>query len=213
MTKTLSIRVWPPLASAFAAIALTLCGSAQADIVNVGGNITGCTNSGECGGAHIPPGTHMGSPLINPAQITLGPGNYTITNGAGLAGANPSYTAWNYNLGAANAWIWSFMAIDDGTRNVLVEACCSAGYSTQAEAAGSAYALNYSATFTLGATTTIDFITEDYFPNDNGGGVALSITAQDAPTNNVPEPGTSSLVLAGAGLAGWAGRRRRQRQG
>ena len=46
---------------------------------------------------------------------------------------------------------------------------------------------NFSATFTLTQTTTLDFMIEDYALSDNAGGVALDIELNKA-TGEVPPP-------------------------
>lgn len=183
---------------------LALSSTAQAVIVNIDAAVTGCQNGGNCNGSpHLPPGAYVG-PLINPAQLTLAAGSYTITNGAGMAGANPTFTAWRFNGG--DSWVWAFEIIDDATKTMLVQGCCGDFvYNTQAGAANQAFAQNYSSTLTLLSPTTLDFITEDYYPYDNAGGIALSITSSTAP---VPEPTTWALMLAGlCGLGRFARKR------
>jgi hypothetical protein len=73
-------------------------------------------------------------------------------------------------------------------------------------ATAAASGASYSATFTLAATTTLAFVTEDYFPYDNAGGVALDIEPAGS-TGGVPEPAGWALMIAGFGLAGVAIRR------
>ena len=183
---------------------LALSSAAQAVIVNIDAAVTGCQNSGNCDGSpHLPPGAYVG-PLINPAQLTLAAGSYTITNGAGMAGANPNFTAWRFNGG--DSWVWAFEIIDDATKTMLVQGCCGDFvYNSQAGAANQAFAQNYSSTLTLLSTTTLDFITEDYYPYDNAGGIALNITSSTAP---VPEPTTWALMFAGLCGLGTLARKR-----
>ncbi len=137
-------------------------------------------------------------------QLTLAAGGYTITNGAGMAGENPNFTAWRFNGGDNR--VWAVEIIDDATKTMLVQGCCGDFvYNTQAGAANQAFAQNYSSTLTLFSTTTLDFITADYSPRDNAGGTALRITSRTAP---VPEPTTWALMLAGlCGLGTFAPKR------
>jgi hypothetical protein len=139
--------------------------------------------------------------------LTLAPGTYTVTDGAGLPGSNPAFSAWRVNGGPQ--WTWSFLAIDDATLKVVIFGCCSTVpgapptyFSTQAAAAAQPFAQTFSASFTLASATTLDFVTEDYFPADNAGGMALSVAA-------VPEP--QAWALLALGLAGIGSRLRRIR--
>ncbi len=158
-------------------------------IVNIDASVTGCQTISLCdGNPHLPPGSYVG-PLINPVQVSLAAGSYDITNASGQFGANGSFTAWRFDGG--NDWVWSFEIIDDATKTIVVQGCCgSAVYGSQAAAAADPFAVNYHTTLTLPRTTTLDFITEDWYPYDNAGGVALAISA-------VPEPAAPALMLGG----------------
>ena len=197
-----------PLVRLATAVLLATPAVATAAIVNVSASVSGCDFT-HCSGGHPGPGVVVDS-ILSPAQITLGPGSYTITNGSGKAGANPDFTAWNYNDGGAN-WLWAFLAIDDASRTVLVDSLPDAGISvvaTQAAAAAEAAAKNYVGHVTLIKQRTIDFVTEDYYPYDNLGGVALDITRD---RGTVPEPTTWALFLAGFAAIGFRLRRRGMR--
>jgi hypothetical protein len=186
--------------------------AASAAVVNVSGSVTGCTNSSLCGGAHLGPGAYVGD-LINPVQMVFGPGAYTVTNANGMMGANPFFTAWNFNLGSETNWIWAFMIIDDATKTVVLDSLPdpNAFVGSQAAVSSAAYALNYSGAFTLDSTRTLDFITEDYYPYDNAGGVALNIQLQGGETTSggVPEPATWAMMILGFSAVGLTARRRR----
>jgi len=194
------------------AAALAVPAAASATIVNIAGDVTGCVSSATCGGSpHLQPGDQM-SALINPVQVDFAAGTYTVTNAVGLAGATPGFDAWRFN-GSESNWIWSFEIIDDATKKVVLDSLVppytGVFVGDHASVAASDYALNYSGSFTLAAGAKLDFITEDYYPYDNAGGVALKIVRADAGSSNaVPEPATWSLMIAGFGLAGAALRRR-----
>ena len=174
-------------------LSLALCTGAQAVIVDIDAAVTGCVAASRCDGApHYQPGDYVGD-LINPVQLTLGPGTYTITNASNREGADPYFSAWRFN--GSDNWVWAFEIIDDASKIMLVQGCCGDRvYDTQAGAANQSFARNYSSSFTLTATTTLDFITEDYYPYDNLGGVSLNIAQT---VGAVPEPGTNALMLAG----------------
>jgi hypothetical protein len=182
-------------------------GAARADfIVNIGGAVSGFAY----------PSTGVSVPLPKPGdtiipvgaltQLTLPAGTFEVTNATGLPGANPSYTAYNFNVNQSPSWDWRFVIAAHGvsTDTVLLFGEAGTIESSQAAVAAEPEVQHFSATFTLTATTTLDFTVQDYFLPDNAGGVALRI----APTA-VPEPASLGLFGVGAPLAaGYLARRR-----
>jgi len=186
---------------ALALAAAALPAIAQATIINVSAILTGCST---CDGRHPAPGDTLGT-IYNPGSFTFGPGTYTVTNAVGKEGA--LYYAWNFNSGSDHNWVWAFIIADHDTRKVLLDSLSPLGGAfsgTHSEVANSAYALNYSGTFTLTQTTDLSFLTEDYYGPDNLGGVSLDVRNVSA----VPEPASWALMLVGFGVAGAALRRR-----
>ena len=141
-------------------------------------------------------------------QLTLGAGDYTITNATGLPGANPGFNAWRYNDGG-NSWVWIFVLADDATDRVLFYGEAGVGGS-QGAVASHSDVQNFSATFSLAAPTTVNFMIRDYFLTDNAGGVALNI--EPAAVEAVPEPSSVILLTVGATLSVLGTRLRRRRE-
>ncbi len=189
-------------------VAMALSSTAQAatTIVNIDGAITGCTT---CNGSPHPVAGDIVGQLINPVLKTFSAGSYKVTNGFGMEGATPGYDAWRFN-GSESNWIWSFIIVDPATRKVVLDSLPddNAFVGSHSAVASASYALNYSGSFTLTSDTELAFITEDYYPYDNAGGVSLNI----APVSNsaVPEPATWAMMIGGIGLIGAMGRSRRQ---
>ena len=209
------------LLSMCTAIGAVAASDARATTVLIDSTVTGCFNgSGACGGgpANLPPGALVN--LINPATLTLGPGTYSITNAA-LTGY---YSAWNFSSG----WVWSFGITtdnNDGTGNVFHLGYVGGVFGSQVDAATihagtwggpggptgnllnpTANAAEFYDTFTLAATTKLDFFTLDYYPYDNAGGVALEITS----LSQTPLPAALPLFAGGLGALGLLGWRRRR---
>ena len=153
-------------------------------------------------------------------QRTLGPGTYSITNGA----TSGTYSAFRYDGGDTD-WAWNFViGIDngDGTASTFKVGWADAyAYSSQAGVAGAtgigtnSFQTLLSATstatyydiFTLAATMTLDFYIIDGYLDDNIGGVALTITQIDA----TPLPAALPLLGSGLGMLGLLGWRQKRR--
>ena len=179
----------------------SLVPAAHAQIVNVDATISGCDGD-HCNGNHPAVGSFV-STVISPVQLTLDTGSYSITNAWNSLGA--LYDAWRYN-GGSQSWTWSFMVIDDATREVLVDACCGGGPFDEAAAASQPFAVSYGTTLTLGHSTKLDFVIEDSGLFDNAGGLSVLVAPTDAPPipSAVPEPSTWALMLSGIAVVAWA---------
>jgi hypothetical protein len=168
-------------------IGLLMTQAANADIVNIDAAVSGCKPCN--GNPHENPGDIV-SDVISPVQLVVPVGTYKVTNGNGKPGANPNFISWNFNSSGAN-WVWSFIIINDANKEVLMDGCCGPIFNTQAGAANQSFAVNFSQSLTLTQQTTLDFVTEDYFPPDNLGGMAVSISPA---STSVPEPASWTLV-------------------
>lgn len=193
--------------------ALAASAPARASIIV---NISGSQSGEQTGGADCTVACQ--GPLINPVQVTLGAGTYSITDvwspTNGLA-PGALYDAWNFQAGNGQAWAWHWKALlDDGAGGATISPAnyashilfdVDAAYPADAftsEAIAANFGYNTPAQLlTLSGTTTLDFVVNDYYLADNAGGVSLAISA-------VPLP--AALPLFGAALATLAacGRRR-----
>jgi hypothetical protein len=196
------------------ALGLAASFAASASVIDIDSQTYGCS---QCNSPqNILPGTVLTGIFTPKLQLTLGPGTYTITN------ADPNgtdyYSAWNFNgYPTSGNWVWSFVVANDATGVVLMDDYTGGTWSTQAGAANatgimtwdgntqllSTTAAGFTDTLVLSATTTLDFLIDDYLLGDNGGGVALNVGSQSTGT---PEP--ASWILLGLGLTFAAVRKR-----
>jgi hypothetical protein len=171
-------------------------------------NISATQNGEDTGGVNC--SVACEGALIDPVQVTLGPGTYSITDAystsTGLA-AGALYDAWNYSSG----WVWHWKALlDDGSGGSTINPSNYSNYllldvdPTQvfgSEADAAAFGASTPAqTFTLNSTTTVDFVVNDYFLGDNTGGVSLLLSS----VSSLPEPSTWAMMLIGFGAVGFA---------
>jgi hypothetical protein len=105
------------------------------------------------------------------------------------------------------------MAADSATGEVVLDSLVPpyAGVFTSNDknlVATAPYATDYLGHFTVtGSPLSLTFFTEDYYPWDNAGGVALKIV-KDGPVGGVPEPASWAMMLGGFALVGATMRRR-----
>lgn len=126
-------------------------------------------------------------------QLTLSAGTYIVTNATGLPGADPDLTASRFNSG--ENWAWNFIIANDLDKSVVLYGEAGGVASSKSGIAGQLSVQNFTSTFYLPTTTTLDFMIRDYYLPDNAGGVALNITA-------VPEPETYVMLLVGLSWLG-----------
>jgi hypothetical protein len=145
------------------------------------------------------------TPITNPPgqplnQMTFAAGTYQITNGTGRPGADSNFTGWRFNSNPN--WVWNFVIADNATNKVVFYGEADGVQGTQAAIAAQPAVQNYLATFTLPATTTLNFMIRDYFLPDNAGGMALNLQL-------IPEPSGGVLVLVATMFVGRRSRKRR----
>ena len=191
-------------AVAIAAVAGSTAANASS-LILINSQVNGASTAG--GGPQNPdvlPGAFLPDIYSPKNQLTLTAGSYLITNGA----TSGYYSAWNYEgYPSSPNWAWSFLIADDATSKVLVDGWVGVNEPTQAAMAGvtgtttwdgltelsATSTAGFTYTLTLTHTTTLDFLIDDYYLPDNGGGVALNISS-----SSVPEP--SAVTLLGAAV-------------
>jgi hypothetical protein len=195
------------------------CSVANAGIITIDAQVNGAsTASGGPQNPDVLPGAFLPDIYSPKNQLTLSAGTYLITNGA----TSGYYSAWNFEgYPSSPNWVWSFLIADDATSKVLVDGFVLGIQSTQAGMASltgtttwdgntqlsATSTQGFTDTMTLTHTTTLDFLIDDYFLGDNGGGVTLDIAPL---ASSVPVPSTIALlgVAAVIGICYSALRRR-----
>lgn len=193
-----------------AGLAVLCCSiPASGQIVNVSATTYGFyfPNTGTSDPAPVPGQTIV--PITNPSgtplnQLTLGPGTYSVTNAAGLTGAN--FDAWRFNYDPN--WVWNFVIADNARNKVLVYGEAGGIQGSEAAIATQPAVQNFFTTFTLASQTTVDFMIRDYYLPDNAGGVSLQIT----PLASTVTPEPTSMALMATGLVPLVGAVRRRRR-
>ena len=172
--------------------ALTMAASAaSAQIVNVDGRLYGYqfpTDPAPVPGQVIAPFSLAQDGQL--LQLTLPAGTYRITNATGRPGANADFAAFRYN---SSQWGWAIVIADDATRQVVFYGDAGTGGFTPQEVASQPAVMNFSGTFSLTHTTTLDFMERDYALSDNAGGASVFI-----------EPVTHACGAADLGRSGGA---------
>jgi hypothetical protein len=187
--------------------------AANATLITIDSQVNGAsTASGGPQNPDVLPGAFLPDIYSPKDQLTLGAGTYVITNAA----TSGYFSAWNFEgYPSTPNWVWSFLIADDATSRVLVDDYVLGVGSTQAAMAGltgtttwdgntqlsATSTQDFTDTLILTHTTTLDFLIDDYFLGDNGGGIALDI-APASSASSIPEPSSLLLSLILVGMAG-----------
>jgi hypothetical protein len=191
-----------------AALALTLTAvTAKANTIV---NINATANGEQTGGVNC--SIACEGALIDPVQVTLGPGTYIFNDAWSPTGgleAGALYDAWNFEAGNPVAWAWHWKVFrDDGSDGstinpdnynsfILADVDSTEAFPTEYAAAVFG-AATPPTVLTFTHTTTLDFVVNDYYLPDNAGGVSLDISK----VSSTPEPASLLLILTGAAGVG-----------
>ena len=178
---------------------LTLsAGLARADIIV---NISGTANGEQVGNQSC--SITCNGALIDPVQVTLGPGTYLITDAWSPTNSTALYGSWNFEAGNPTAWAWHWKVLyDDGDDGATIDPSNYASHliadvdPTEAFSTAAAAALfGYNTAplqIALSSTTTLDFVVNDYYLPDNAGGVSLDVHDE---SSSVPEAPTWTMMI------------------
>lgn len=135
------------------------------------------------------PGQHI-NPIGARIELSLGAGDYEITNAFSQGLPDALFNAWSYNVNNSS-WGWAFV-VADASDDTVIAYYEAGGGDSAAQVAALPSVQSFNRTLTLSKPTTLLFTLRDYFVPDNAGGISINIVALP-----VPEPGSGALLLAG----------------